>query len=174
MCSNAIEDPKRLSIDLCVGGGFFLLFGITLCAFGYANLWAFLILTYGAAVLFYGLFRLRFPTLRTEYCGWRTTCPMLAVSASVSVVLAWVLSRVAIHVPDPEKNLSRLMLLFMRIGWISLLAVALFLALYVWQRRKRPSQKGILLDAGLCVLYLMPFFWTFCLLFLLAENCLRG
>lgn len=170
MCSNAIEDPKRLSIDLCVGGGFFLLFGITLCAFGYANLWAFLILTYGAAVLFYGLFRLRFPTLRTEYCGWRTTCPMLAASASVSVAFAWVLSMVVNDWFGPDTKCSRTEILFFKLGWISLLLLAGFLALYVWQRRKRPSRKGILLDAGLCVLYLVPFFWSFCLLFLWVEN----
>ena len=170
---NTMEDSKRLSVDLCVGGGFFLLFGIALCLFAYADLWAFLILAYGAAVLLYGLFRLRFPALRGAHCGWRTTCPALAISASVSVGSCWVLELLVNRPFDPEAKLGRLELLFCKLGWVSLLLLVGSLALYVWQRRKRPSRAGVLLDAGLCVLYLAPFFLTFCLLFLLAENWLH-
>ena len=97
-----MEDPKRLSIDLCVGGGFFLLFGIALCVFAYADLWAFLILAYGTAVLLYGLFRLRFPALRAAHCGWQTTCPALAISASVSVGFGWILSLLVNRPFDPD------------------------------------------------------------------------
>lgn len=165
-----MEDSKHLSIDLCVGGGFCLLFGIALCAFGYANPWAFLILAYSAAVLLYGLFRLRFPTIRKEHCGWQTTCPALAVSASVSVGFGWILSLLENRPFDPEAKLGRLELLFGKLGWISWVLLAGFLALYVWQRRKRPSRTGVLLDAGLGALYLAPFFWSFCLLFFLVKN----
>ena len=164
-----MEDSKRLSVDLCVGGGFFLLFGIALCLFAYADLWAFLILAYGAAVLFYGLFRLRFPALRAQHCGWQTTCPSLALSASVSVGFGWILSLWIDRPFDPEAKLGRLDLLFGKLGWVSWVLLAGSLALYAWQRRKRPSRKGVLLDAGLCALYLAPFFWSFCLLFLWVE-----
>lgn len=173
MYSSTAEDPKRLSIDLCVGGGFFLLFGIALCVFAYADLWAFLILAYGTAVLLYGLFRLRFPALRAAHCGWRTTCPALAISASVSVGFGWILSLLVNRPFDPDAKCSRTEILLCKLGWVSLIAAVLFLVLYVWQRRKQPSRKGVLLDAGLGVLYLAPFFLTFCLLFLLVENWLH-
>lgn len=170
MYSSTAEDPKRLSIDLCVGGGFFLLFGIALCLFAYADLWAFLILAYGTAVLLYGLFRLRFPALRAAHCGWQTTCPSLALSASVSVGFGWILSLLVNRPFDPDAKLGRLKLLFGKLGWVSWVLLAGFLVLYVWQRHKRPSRLGVLLDAGLCVLYLAPFFWSFCLLFRWAEH----
>lgn len=166
----SMDDSKRLSVDLCVGGGFFLLFGIALCLFAYANLWAFLTLAYGAAVLFYGLFRLRFPALRAAHCGWQTTCPSLALSASASVGFGWILSLWIDRPFDPEAKLGRPELLFGKLGWVSWVLLAGFLALYVWQRRKRPSRTGVLLDVGLGVLYLVPFFLTFCLLFFLVKN----
>lgn len=169
-----MSDSKRLSVDLCVGGGFFLLFGIALCVFESVNLWALLILAYAAAVLLYGLFRLRFPALRAAHCDWRTTCPALAISACVSVAFAWGLSLFLNDMSDPNGTISRLEILLFQLGWISLPAAALFLALYVWQRRKQPSRTGVLLDVGLGVLYLPPFFLTFCLLFLLAEYWMQG
>lgn len=41
--------------------------------------------------------------------------------------------------------------------WISLAALALYAVLYVRERRKLPSRKGVLIDAGLCALYIVPF-----------------
>ena len=170
-----MSESKRLSVDLCVGSGFFLLFGIALCvfAFEFVRWTAFLPVFYGGAVLLYGLFRLRFPTLRAAHCGWQTTCPSLALSASATVGFGWILSLSVNRPFDPDAKCSRTEILFGKLGWISLLLLIGSLALYVWQRRKRPSRTGVLLDAGLCVLYLAPFFLTFCLLFLLVENWLH-
>lgn len=165
-----MSDSKQLSVDLCVGGGFFLLFGIALCIFEHAS-WVFLpILLFGGAVLLYGLFRLRFPTLRATHCGWQTTCPALAVSASVSVGFVWILSLLINRPFDSDAKIGRLDLLFGKLGWVSWVLLVGSLALYVWQRRKRFSRTGVLLDAGLCVLYLAPFFWSFCLLYRWVEH----
>lgn len=165
-----MDGTKRLSVDLCVGSGAFLLFGIALYIFESASLWVCLILAYSAAVLLYGLFRLRFPTLRAAHCGWRTTCPALAASASASVGSGWIWSLFINDMSDPDAKFSRLEILFFKLGWGSLLLLAGFAALYVWQRHKRPSRKGVLADAGLFVLYLAPFFLSFCVLFRWVES----
>ena len=165
-----MEDAKRANVDLCISGGFFLLFGVALCVIEQMYAFALSVLALGMILLPIGLFRLRFPNLYKEHCSGTTTCLALAFSASFSVAIAWILSLVVYDVFDPDAKFSRLEVLFFRWGWISLLIPAASLALYVWKRRKHPSRKGAWMDAGLCVLFLLPFFAYFCLLFSFAER----
>ena len=188
------KPSKKCSVLLIVCGAVCLLAGFLLCLFAYTPFaydihtgmqeyadgfgeLALVALPLGIALLLTG--SLRFPLANTveTHCTKRTVCLSLLCAAALGIggLHAWLWKvwrdnefNDAMYAPPLLRGP------YIRVCWISLAVLILCVVLYVRERRKQPSVKGVLLDVGLCVLYIVPFATGFvCLRDMLVPYLLR-
>lgn len=162
---------KKRSVALIVVGAVCLLAGSLLCAFardGSQTVQAIsklLAIPFGAAILLTGV--LRFPLAKAieAHCTKKTVRLSLLISAALGVggVCNWLWNIWRTEANDEMYKPYLLHSSHIWGAWIGLLVCIVCVVLYVRERRRthRTSETGVLIDMGLCVLYLVPFALTY-------------
>lgn len=158
---------KKRSVALIVVGAVCLLAGIlsyVLARDFSPIIWVMLVLIgipFGAAFLLTGA--LRFPLAKAieTHCTKKTVCLSLLTSAALGVcgVCSWLWNLWRAEANDEMYKPYFLHSPHIWGAWIGFLVCIVCFVLYVRERRrtKRTSETGVLLDVGLCILYLVPF-----------------
>lgn len=158
---------KKYSVALIVcGAGLLLAGGLTLALAKDLSptvraVFELLAIPFGAAFLLTGA--LRFPLAKAikTHCTKKTVCLSLLSSAAVGIggICNWLWNTWRTEANDGMYEPHLLRGPHIWGTWIGLLVFIVCAVLYVRERRrtKLTSETGVLLDVGLCILYLVPF-----------------
>ena len=128
------------------------------------------VLSFGGAMLISGLFALIFNRSMAKNCSLRTSAISLGISASVSLeAFAFFLFASCYFLSNPNKHPIRHPVSLL-VGIFALVALVSMICIYAKIRSKNKSLIGVLWDACLALLFLVPFSLAYNTLYELARH----
>lgn len=118
----------------------------------------FVLILFGTAIVLSSLFCLIFRKTVKEHCSIKTSILSLALSAVGALGMFCFIEWLIIVGWNSMKFYPIVYYASIIIGIISLITAILLLVLYITERKKQPSVKGIIIDVLLMLLYFMAFF----------------
>lgn len=112
----------------------------------------------GSALIISALFCLVFRKTVKEHCGKKTSLLSLILSADIAFGAYCFMIWLAIVIFNSVKVFPIARALSIIFGVLSFVAAVLLLILYIRERKKRPSAKGVVIDILLLILCLVPIF----------------